>query len=145
MNIFGIGEWELLLIVVLMLVVAGPQRMIRWSYWLGKQIAKFRPIWYQVRQTIDKEMQALQVEELRQSINQGFTKPLTSAVREYKDVMSEVSKQTDLNPVKPSAAPAPTATPAPPAAPADAAPTNGAFGAWSGHAASHDEQAKGGA
>ena len=36
MDILGIGGGELVLIVLVMLVVAGPKRMIQWAYIAGK-------------------------------------------------------------------------------------------------------------
>lgn len=56
MNIFGVGGAELVLIIVIMLVVAGPKRMIRWMYILGQWVGRFRVMWSQVVDVMEKEM-----------------------------------------------------------------------------------------
>lgn len=58
MNIFGIGGVELILIFVLMLVVAGPKRMIQWAYVMGKWVAKFRVMWSQTVDLVNQELNA---------------------------------------------------------------------------------------
>ena len=35
MNVLGVGGWELLVVLLVMMVVAGPKRMILWSGVLG--------------------------------------------------------------------------------------------------------------
>ena len=35
MNFLGVGAWELVAILLIMLVFAGPKRMIHWSYVWG--------------------------------------------------------------------------------------------------------------
>lgn len=56
MNIFGMGGAELVLIIVIMLVVAGPKRMIRWMYILGQWVGRFRVMWSQAVDVMEKEM-----------------------------------------------------------------------------------------
>jgi Sec-independent protein translocase protein TatA len=55
MNILGIGGAELILILILMLVIAGPKRMIQWAYIMGRWIAKFRVMWSQTVDMVQRE------------------------------------------------------------------------------------------
>ena len=56
MEIFGIGGAELVAILIIMLVVAGPKRMIQWAYVLGQYVAKFRAMWDEVMAGVQKEI-----------------------------------------------------------------------------------------
>ncbi len=58
MNIFGVGGAELVLIFVIMLVVAGPKRMLRWAYVFGQFVGKLRTIWDNVMEIIQAEVDA---------------------------------------------------------------------------------------
>jgi Sec-independent protein translocase protein TatA len=55
MDIFGIGGWELVAILLIMLVVAGPKRMIHWAYILGTYVAKMRTMWSEAVGVLQKE------------------------------------------------------------------------------------------
>lgn len=55
MNIFGLGGWELLLVVMIMVIVAGPKRMIRWSYVLGQYTAKLQRMWRDTAVILQRE------------------------------------------------------------------------------------------
>lgn len=156
MDILGIGGWELVAILLIMLVVAGPKRMIAWSYTLGKYVAMMRRMWAETAKQIQKEFDDAGVDvhvptdlptraNITNEINRAMrpvTKPLQEALTETQQEIDGVKKAVDIRP-----APNPTTTatpaenpkaPAPPpesAAP-EAAPTaseNGAqdFGTWS--------------
>ncbi len=58
MEIFGVGGMELVAILIIMLVVAGPKRMIQWAYVLGQYVAKFRAMWSEVMAGVQKELDA---------------------------------------------------------------------------------------
>ncbi|CAG0970570.1 MAG: hypothetical protein IT322_07955 [Anaerolineae bacterium] len=62
MNILGIGPAEIVVIFIVLIVFAGPKRMIAWSYVLGQYVAKFRAMvdeaWGQIR----KEFEAAQID-----------------------------------------------------------------------------------
>ncbi|MEO1287470.1 MAG: hypothetical protein AAFV93_06850, partial [Chloroflexota bacterium] len=49
---------ELILIIIIMLIVAGPQRMIRWAYHIGQYIGKFRILWEQMVDVLQDEVDA---------------------------------------------------------------------------------------
>lgn len=55
MNIFGLGGMELLVILVIMLIVAGPKRMLHWAYILGKWMGQLRIMWRQMMKELQKE------------------------------------------------------------------------------------------
>lgn len=57
MNVFGIGGWELVLVLIIMLVVAGPKRMAQWAYTLGRWTAKLRVMWEEVAEQLQAELQ----------------------------------------------------------------------------------------
>jgi len=112
MNIFGIGTWELLLILIIALVVAGPQRMLQWAYILGRLFAQARVLWSQAMDAVQSELDQAGVDvkvpkdfsrkEISRSVSE-LTKPLSDEVRkveqEYRDqiksVESEVKSTTD--------------------------------------------------
>ena len=56
MNIIGVGTSELLLVLVIMMVVAGPKRMIIWANLLGQYWVKLRRIWSEMVKEIQKEL-----------------------------------------------------------------------------------------
>ncbi|MGJ3240872.1 MAG: Sec-independent protein translocase subunit TatA/TatB [Anaerolineae bacterium] len=58
MNIFGVGGAELVLILVIALIVAGPKRMIRWAYTIGQYVGKFRILWEQMVDMLQDEVDA---------------------------------------------------------------------------------------
>lgn len=58
MNILGIGAPELILILMIAIVVAGPKRMIRWAYILGTYVGKLRAMWGDVAKVIQAEVDA---------------------------------------------------------------------------------------
>ncbi len=56
MEIFGVGGAEMVAILIIMLVVAGPKRMIQWAYVLGQYVAKGRTMWADVMAGVQKEL-----------------------------------------------------------------------------------------
>ena len=55
MNIFGVGGWELALILIIMLIVAGPKRMAQWAYVLGQYVGQLRVMWSNMMDVVQKE------------------------------------------------------------------------------------------
>lgn len=62
MEIFGIGGAELAAILIIMLIVAGPKRMIQWAYVLGQYTAKARSMWSDVMDNVQREIDAVGVD-----------------------------------------------------------------------------------
>ncbi len=149
MDILGVGGWELLVILLIMVIVAGPKRMISWSYQLGKYVAVIRNMWVETAKQLQKELDASGVDiqvpkELptRQSISREIgraaaplTKPLEETMQDLKVTAADVRQP--FTPVKPAdikaPAPKPAIAPPPPAAESNG---NGSgsgadFGTWS--------------
>lgn len=102
MNIFGVGGAELVLIVIIMLIVAGPKRMIRWAYHIGKYVGKFRILWEQMVDVLQDEVDAAGLDvKLPKEIptRQNIAKTATEFLKPYTD---EVEKSLDdvKNPVQ---------------------------------------------
>lgn len=127
MNILGVGAAELVAVLLIMLVFAGPKRMIHWSYVLGQHVAKFRKIWSETVDLVQKEFDEAGVDiklpkepPTRKSLNRTVSdavKPMTQPVQ---DSLDEVKKDLDsvqevsdaLNNKKPKSKPSPNTAPA---------------------------------
>ncbi len=107
MNIFGVGGAELILILLIMLIVAGPKRMIRWSYVLGQYVSKARNMWAQVAEVIQKEFQDAGMDvdipkdlPTRQNIGkvvQQIAKPIIDPIANpLNEALKETKKATEL-------------------------------------------------
>lgn len=132
MDILGIGGWELVAIFVIMLVVAGPKRMIQWSYTLGKYVAVLRKMWSETAQMLQKEFDEAGVDvkvpkdiptraTINREINRALspvTKPLQETLDATKNEIDSAKKAVSLNPeadaeAKPAAEAKSTAKPKP--------------------------------
>jgi sec-independent protein translocase protein TatB len=109
MDILGIGGLELVMILIIMIVVAGPKRMIQWSYLLGRELAKVRKMWGETAKMLQKEFDAagidIQVPEqvpTRGTLKTEAMKMLTPITKPMQDAMNEV--QGDLDEVRKTAA-----------------------------------------
>ena len=105
MNIFGIGGPELLVILIIMLIFAGPKRMIHWAYILGQYLAKFRVIWSQTVDLVQKEFDEAGVDiklpkepPTRQNINRAISDALQPMTQPLQESLDEVKK--DMESVK---------------------------------------------
>ncbi len=60
-----LGEFpaEILVVLVVMLLVAGPKRMIMWAYLIGKYTAHLRALYQETITTVQKELQAASFDE----------------------------------------------------------------------------------
>lgn len=150
MNIFGVGGAELVLILLIMLVVAGPKRMIHWAYILGQYVGKFRAMWSEVVDVVQKEFDEAGVDvklpkepPTRQNINQWaasslkpISKPIESTWQSIdQDLKADLEGRPPAKPVQPPVAKAPSAgkgVAAAKTAAADKASVNGSLGTWGG-------------
>ncbi|MCC6803924.1 MAG: hypothetical protein IT319_13660 [Anaerolineae bacterium] len=145
MDILGIGGWELVAIFIIMLVVAGPKRMIQWSYTLGKYVAVLRKMWADTAQMLQKEFDDAGVDvkvpkniptrgDLNREIGRALTpvtKPLQETMEATKGELNTAKQSISFN-LKPGDTAKPAAAksepkPTPAAAPSDeqpAAPVN---------------------
>jgi Sec-independent protein translocase protein TatA len=134
MDIFGIGGWELIAILLIVIIVAGPKRMLTWSYQLGRYIAILRSMWVETARQLQKEFDSAGVdvkvpEELptRQHIQKEIGRLAAPVTQPLEDTMQNL-KVTSADIRRPLTAPKPAETPVPP--PANTA-SNGDFGTWS--------------
>jgi len=102
-NILGVGGAELILIIFIMLVVAGPKRMITWAYIMGTYIGKLQTMWKEVAEVLQKEMDSAGVDvkvprkiPTRQNVNtwvqdaaKNISQPVMNPINE---TLSEVDK-----------------------------------------------------
>lgn len=102
MNIFGVGGAELVAILVIMLVFAGPKRMIHWSYVLGQYVAKFRVIWSQTVDLVQQEFDEAGVDiklpkepPTRQNLNRSLGEAIKPMTKPIQDSIDEVKKDVD--------------------------------------------------
>lgn len=88
MDILGIGGLELVTILLITVVIAGPKRMIHWSYLLGQYLGKLRALWRSMAEQIQAELDESGVEvnmpkqfptraTLSHELNRLMTKPAT--------------------------------------------------------------------
>src|SRR5688500_12136842 len=107
MNIFGVGTTEMVSIVLIMLIVAGPKRMVRWAYYIGQYVGKFRKMWSDVVDVVQKEIDEAGVDvkipkeiPTRQNIGKymsEITKPYTKELEQAaKDVKNPVKESLDV-------------------------------------------------
>ena len=90
MDILGVGGWEFVAIFLIMLVVAGPKRMIQWSYTLGKYVAQLRQMWAETAEMLQKEFDEAGVDvkvpkdiPTRATINQEIGRALTPITKPF--------------------------------------------------------------
>ena len=156
MDILGVGGWELVAILLLMLIVAGPKRMISWSYTLGKYVSQLRRMWADTAQMLQKEFDDAGVDvqvpkdiPTRSDLNREIGRALTPVTKPFQETMSAAKKEMDttkqamsLGPTSltPKAAPEtpPPAPPTPTVQPIEEKPVTPAngnghadFGTWS--------------
>jgi Sec-independent protein translocase protein TatA len=127
MDILGIGGWELVAIIIIMLIVAGPKRMISWSYTLGKYVAQLRKMWSETAQVIQKEFDEAGVDvqvpkniPTRGDLNREIGRALTPVTKPFQESLDATKKEIDAT--KKSVSFAVEDKPAADAKPADAKP-----------------------
>jgi Sec-independent protein translocase protein TatA len=141
MDILGVGGWEIVAILLIMLIVAGPKRMISWSYTLGKYVSQLRRMWADTAQMLQKEFDDAGVDvqvpkdiPTRGDLNREIGRALTPVTKPFQETMSAAKKEMDTTKqamslgstsLTPKAAPittTPPATPTTPPIPPPAAP-----------------------
>ena len=102
MNVFGVGALELLAILLIMLVFAGPKRMIHWSHILGQHVSKFRKIWSETVDLVQKEFDEAGVDiklpkepPTRKNFNRTVTDAMKPMTKPVQDSLDEVKKDLD--------------------------------------------------
>ena len=130
MNVLGVGAWELVAILLIMLVFAGPKRMIHWSYVLGQHVAKFRKIWSETVDLVQKEFDDAGVDiklpkepPTRKSLNRSLTDAVKPMTKPVQDSLDEVKQ--DMNAFKEVSESLNDKKPAPAASASDSKAANG--------------------
>jgi Sec-independent protein translocase protein TatA len=100
MNILGVGGPELVVILLIMLVIAGPRRMAKWAYIMGTYIAKFRRMWEETVDVLQKEFDDAGVDikvprELptRGSLNQQARKVMGTVTDPVQETLNQVNTE----------------------------------------------------
>lgn len=89
MTVFGIGSMELILIILILILIFGPDRITEISKNLGKAYRKFTGVTDEINQ---------QVRQVRSAVNTtidlpDITKPLSEASEEIKSFRQQVDKE----------------------------------------------------
>lgn len=156
MNILGIGGPELIIILVLMLIVAGPKRMIQWAYIMGTYVAKFRRMWAETVDVLQKEFDeagvGVQIPKdipTRGTIRAQAAKVMSTVTDPVKETMGQLDAEVKQIGTATGAATQAVKTTArttnghsalrtTPAVRRPAAHTGDGFGSWSSHEAKPD-------
>lgn len=152
MSAFGIGGWELVLVLLIMLIVAGPKRMINWAYYLGKFTARMRVLWDEMVDVLQAEIDEAGVdiklpreaptkENLGKWANDNLkpiSDPINETLEEVKEDVKDLRAAGKLSPSVPHGKPKPqpnnsSSTPSS-STPEDKGTSTDSpsFGAWSG-------------
>lgn len=102
MDILGVGGWELVAILLIMLVVAGPKRMIAWSYTLGTYVSKLRKMWAETAKMLQKEFDEAGVDvkvptdiPTRATLNREIGRALTPVTKPLQETLDATKKEMD--------------------------------------------------
>ena len=107
MNILGVGGWEFLLIMLIMVVVAGPRRMAHWAYLMGRYTARLRTIWAETMEILQKEFDEAGLDvklpkepptrQNIQAMSRNYLKPITQPMEDaMKEVEAEMKEDLEI-------------------------------------------------
>jgi Tat protein translocase TatB subunit len=100
---------HLIVIMVIALIVLGPEKLPQVARMLGKAMAEFRRITGDFRSTIEGEMRELERETSLKELRGQFPEHVHYDVQQTQEVITEVA-ETTLPPVAPAATPTQTPT-----------------------------------
>jgi Sec-independent protein translocase protein TatA len=97
MSLFGVGIMELVLVVMIALIVAGPKRMIQWAYLTGRFIAQAQHTWSKAISAMQKEfddagvdlhlpkdpMNPQEMRRFKEEALKPIREPMEQAIRDY--------------------------------------------------------------
>lgn len=106
MNILGVGPAELVVILIIALIFAGPQRMLRWAYYAGQALAKLRVMWGEIMEVVQKEINAAgfdvevprdlptrgSISKMAQDAMKPLAQPVEEAMNEVKDTQKHITR-----------------------------------------------------
>lgn len=90
---FDIGFWEIIFILLIALVVVGPERLPKLAYTVGKWVGKGRAMVSSVKSEIDREMK---LEELKQVLEEQkkSLNPLEEIIEEGRTTAEQLKSHT---------------------------------------------------
>src|SRR5579859_5646985 len=121
MNLFT-NPTDLLIILIIMLVVAGPKRMVQWAYTIGRYTAQLRAMFQETMNAVQKEIDEAGLD---------VRKDLPTLPSGRFDLMSEVAKVINTPPkddATSKSAPSPSQSPESP--PGDGQSEQSRYDAW---------------
>lgn len=108
MNILGVGEFELVAILIIALIFIGPKGMVKWGYTLGQYTAKLRRMWIEAVGLLQKEFDDAGVDvklpkeiPTRRTLAKQVNKALSSVTKPVQETLEEVN--TELKQIKAAA------------------------------------------
>jgi len=92
MTVFGVGTLELVLVLLLMILIFGPERISEMGQWLGQAYRRLIGVSNEVSQ---------QVMQVRKAINStldvpDLTKPIREATAEINTIQKDVTKELSV-------------------------------------------------
>ncbi len=126
MNILGVGPAELIIIVLLLLVVAGPKRMIQWAYIAGRYWAQIRAQLQEAARVFQNELEQAGIDPevvktAQKMTRRGAQNPITQAMETLTKPVADAMKEVGTISLEPPKN-APSHTPRTPTPPAQIAP-----------------------
>ncbi len=104
MNILGVGPAELVIVLVLLLVVAGPKRMVQWAYIAGRYMAQLRAMWQETAQMLQQELEQAGIEpetvDAVRDLTRGRSRRVPNPLDGVVDKMKKPLEQDVLRPVE---------------------------------------------
>jgi len=89
-----IGFSEIFLIVVILLIVVGPEKMPRIAYLAGKWVGKAKGMINSVKTEIDKEVKAEELKEILEK-QKAIANPLEEIIEETNDSLMDAKMRTE--------------------------------------------------
>ncbi len=134
MNIFGVGGWELVFVIIIAMVVMGPERVAKHMFTLGRWTRRMMVIYNQARAALRDELLSIDdgetleglkqvrddIQDLRTSINpRQIATDLNQEVRQtmnsVEQAVQTAADETNILPPTPAVPPSNSIAPPPPA------------------------------
>jgi Sec-independent protein translocase protein TatA len=134
MEILGVGGMEMIALLLIMLIVAGPKRMIQWSYVAGQYVAKIRQMWSETAAALQQELDQSGIDvqvprqiPTRQSLQREINRSLSSAGQPIRNSVNGLKAEVENAAAVPVVPAVPTVVTPP--KPVEA--SGDSYGAWS--------------
>jgi Sec-independent protein translocase protein TatA len=110
MEIAGVGALEVVAIFIIMLVVAGPKRMVSWAYTLGQYVSKLRAMFQETMDAVKKEIdvESLDIRKDIPALPMGRFDIVSEAAKVINADLENVTAPTTAPPVDTAVSPAKT-------------------------------------